>query len=735
MRAEAFAISSIAGGTSMMATLSRGLLALSGRGDLVVALIVILGIVMMIIPLPTVVVDVLIASNIAVSFLILLVSLYISGPPDFSTMPSVILVATVFRLAISITTSRLVLLQADAGELVAAFGNFVIGGNIGVGLVIFLIITVAQFVVITKGSERVAEVAARFSLDAMPGKQMSIDSDLRSGDIDQAEARRLRLRLQLESQFYGAMDGTMKFVKGDAMAGLLIVMVNLVGGLAVGVLQRGLPFGEAIETFSMLTVGDGLVAQIPALLISVAAGTVVTRVGAGAGRDLGNDITAQILAEPRALLLASFIMAALAVIPGFPAPVFLVLAVAFAGGYWVKRRAGTAGSGSSLAGSAAPAAAAEPQKLGAESQSPRALDCVVVRVGRDLGGVLAGDEFSDRASRARRELVDSLGVEARPIELRIDATIGADHFRVDLEDVPVSEGAIPHDCVLVDDERINLELLGVTFREGPPLLSRRRALWIEARHRAVLAEAGVEVVTPMEALGECLALTLRRHATHFIGIQETRRLIAKIEPNYGDLVKELQKSTPLPKISEILRRLVQEEVPIRNLRLILEALIEWGQREQDVVLLVEYVRVALRREICFRWADANKVITAYLLERAVEETVRASVRKTSAGTFLALPDQTAHSIVEQVRTALEGLSPKPQPVVLATMDIRRHVRNLLSNNHIDIPVISYQEISQEFNTLPLATIMLQLPAAAAAQSDLSTAQLVDRDDTGAARNP
>jgi type III secretion protein V len=721
----------------MMATLSRGLLALSGRGDLVVALIVILGIVMMIIPLPTAIVDVLIASNIAVSFLILLVSLYISGPPDFSTMPSVILIATVFRLAISITTSRLVLLQADAGELVAAFGNFVIGGNIGVGLVIFLIITVAQFVVITKGSERVAEVAARFSLDAMPGKQMSIDSDLRSGDIDQAEARRLRLRLQLESQFYGAMDGTMKFVKGDAMAGLLIVLVNLIGGLAVGVLQRGLPFGEAIETFSMLTVGDGLVAQIPALLISVAAGTVVTRVGAGSGRDLGNEITAQILAEPRALLLGAFIMAALAVIPGFPASVFLILTVAFAGGYWVKRRhAGTVGAHKSHAGGAALTAAPEPQKLAADipSEAPRALDSVVVRVGRDLGSVLPPAEFGDLASRARRDLVDSLGVEARPIELRIDPAIGADHFRVDLEDVPVSEGAIPHDCVLVEDNPINLELLGVAFRDGPPLLSRRRALWVEARHRTVLAEAGVEIATPMQALGECLALTLRRHATQFIGIQETRRLIAKIEPNYGDLVKELQKSTSLPKISEILRRLVQEEVPIRNLRLILEALIEWGQREQDVVLLVEYVRVALRREICFRWADANKVITAYLLERAVEETMRASVRKTTVGTFLALPDQTAQVIVEQLRTGLDALGPKPQPVVLAAMDIRRHVRNLLSNNHIEIPVISYQEISQEFNTLPLATIMLQLPAATADQTDPSIAQFVDRDDHGVTRD-
>jgi type III secretion protein V len=721
----------------MMTALSRGLHAVSGRGDLVVAFIVVTGIVMMIIPLPTVIVDVLIAANIAVSFLILLVSLYIAGPSDFSTMPSVILIATVFRLAISITTSRLVLLQADAGDLVAAFGNFVIGGNIGVGLVIFLIITVAQFVVITKGSERVAEVAARFSLDAMPGKQMSIDSDLRSGDIDQAEARRLRSRLQLESQFYGAMDGTMKFVKGDAMAGLIIIMVNLVGGLAVGVLQRGLPFGDAIETFSMLTVGDGLVAQIPALLVSVASGTVVTRVGAGQGQDLGNDITAQILAEPRALLLGALIMAALAFIPGFPTPVFLILTAAFAGGYWVKRRhVGGMRAVEKQDGGPRPTTAREAETLTAVegAEPPRALDCVMVRVGRDLAGVLPPAEFGDCASRARRDLAERLGVEARPIELRTDPTLGPDQFRIDLEDVPVSEGAIPHDCVLVEDDPVNLELLGISFREGPPLLSRRRALWVEARHRTVLAEAGVDLASPIEALGECLTQTLRRHATHFIGIQETRRLIAKIEPNYGDLVKELQKSTPLPKISEILRRLVQEEVPIRNLRLILEALIEWGQREQDVVLLVEYVRMALRREICFRWSDANKVITAYLLERAVEETIRSSLRKTSVGTFLAVPDQVAHAVVEQLRTALEALGPKSQPVVLTAMDIRRHVRNLLNNNHIEIPVISYQEISQDFNTLPLTTIMLQLTGGATAGTDPSVPQLVDRDDVAEAAN-
>src|ERR1700761_4152567 len=285
----------------MLNAVMRALIVVSRRSDLVVAALVMIAVVMMIVPLPTALVDVLIAANIAASVLILLGAFYVPHPVDFTSLPSVVLLATLFRLAITITTSRLILLQADAGEIVTAFGNFVIASNITVGLVVFLIITIAQFVVITKGAERVAKVAARFNLDALPGKQMSIDSDLRSGDIDKAEALRLRRRLGQESQLYGAMDGAMKFVKGDAIASLIIIIVNLLGGLTVGSLQHGLPLGEAAETYSLLTVGDGLVAQIPALLLSVGAGTVVTRVAGKEQGDLGSEITGQMLRDPRVL--------------------------------------------------------------------------------------------------------------------------------------------------------------------------------------------------------------------------------------------------------------------------------------------------------------------------------------------------------------------------------------------------------------------------------------------------
>ncbi|TJX04207.1 MAG: FHIPEP family type III secretion protein, partial [Mesorhizobium sp.] len=315
---------------------------LSRRSDLVIAILMLVAVVMMLIPLPTFLVDILITANIAVSVLILLASFYVSHPLQFSSLPSVILIATLFRLAITITTTRLILLQADAGEIVSAFGSFVVGGSIAVGLVIFLIITVAQFIVVARGAERVAEVAARFTLDALPGKQMSIDAELRNGDIDQAEARRLRQQLERESQLFGAMDGAMKFVKGDVIAGIVIILVNLIGGFAIGTMQHDMSLSDAAVTYSLLTVGDGLVAQIPALLVAVAAGTMVTRVGSSDGTsDLGKQITSQLLRDSRALALAAVIMVGLAVVPGFPSLVFLILGACFgAGAYAINRRTG-----------------------------------------------------------------------------------------------------------------------------------------------------------------------------------------------------------------------------------------------------------------------------------------------------------------------------------------------------------------------------------------------------------
>jgi type III secretion protein V len=694
---------------SLIDMLTRALVVASRRGDLAIATIVLVAIMMMIVPLPTPVVDMLITANIAASVLILLVAFYISEPLEVSALPSVVLIATLFRLAITITTARLILLQADAGEIISAFGNFVVGGNLAVGLVIFVIITVAQFVVITKGAERVAEVAARFSLDALPGKQMSIDSDLRGGDIDQAEARRQRRRLSQESHLYGAMDGAMKFVRGDAVAGIVIILVNLIGGLVIGSMQHGLTLSAAAQTYSLLTVGDGLVAQIPALLVSVAAGTVVTRVSSAEKLDLGTQISQQLLGDPRALFLGAAIMVGLAFIPGFPTPAFLTLSVVLAGsGYWARRRQRAEAAAGPMAVEQARSIESEgapalPQSTAGEGVAKPARFRIAARVGRQLAVQVTPEGFSERVAQVRHHLTADLGIEPPPVELGVDAGIEPDHFKIELEGVPVLEGDIPANCLLVESDPIDLELLSVPFETGPRILSRRPAAWVDHRHQEALAGAGIEFFGPTEVLAKWLEQVVRRYATQFVGIQETRELVARAEKEYPELMKEVLKSLTLQKIAEIMRRLLEENVPVHNLRLIFEAMVEWAPREQDTIVLSEYIRIALRRQICYRCADRNRVIVAYMLERAVEEVLRSSVRPTAIGAFLSITDAAARPIVDRIKRAFAA-APDTLPVVLTSMDVRRHLRNLLLRNELDVAVLSYQELVPEFSVQPLAAV-------------------------------
>jgi len=700
----------------MVNRLARALVYLSGRSDLIVAILMLVAIIMIIIPLPTWLVDGLIAINISVSMLILLVVFYIARPVEFSSFPSVILIATLFRLAITITTSRLILLQADAGDIVSAFGNFVIGGDIAVGLVVFLIITIAQFVVITKGGERVAEVAARFSLDAMPGKQMAIDNDLRSGDIDQAEANRLRRGLERESHLFGAMDGAMKFVKGDAIASILVILVNLIGGMIVGSVKHGMTVGTAAETYALLSVGDGLVAQIPSLFVSVAAGVLVTRVSSDS--DMGTEIAGQLFVEPRALMMGSVILVGMAFVPGFPAVAFLLLAAilgvtgfltgrrraaqeAAARNAPVKRAAGAAGAG----------AAAQPAQVGSTAQAaaslagPPASDAaIVVWVSSELASAVPPEGFAELTTKARAELLTDLGIEIPSIALEVDPILAHDRFRIDLEGTPVIEGTVPPQGLLVDDDPAHLELLEIPYRQELPLINYRPALWVERSHTETLSQAGVAFALPAQILARCLIQMLYRRAGSFVGIQETRKLLTKIQANYADLVKEAEKIAPLQKLAEILRRLVDENVPVRNMRAILEAVVEWGQREQNVVLLVEYVRVALGRQICFRCADRDRVIAAYMLERSVEDMLRSAQRQTSAGTYMNLSEEAVQPLIDEIARALAEAAPGTNPVVLTAMDVRRLTRHLLTRSNIYVPVMSYQELAPEFNVQPLGSL-------------------------------
>jgi type III secretion protein V len=696
----------------MLAKLQRALVYLSGRTDLVVAILMMVAIVMIIIPLPTWLVDGLIAVNIMLSMLVLLVVFYIERPVEFSSFPSVILIATLFRLAITITTARLILLQADAGEIVSAFGTFVVGGDIAVGMVVFLIITIAQFVVITKGGERVAEVAARFSLDAMPGKQMAIDNDVRSGDIDQAEANRLRRGLERESHLFGAMDGAMKFVKGDAIASMLVILVNLIGGMIVGSLKHGMTMGTAAETYSLLSVGDGLVAQIPSLFISVAAGTLVTRVSSES--DLGTEVAGQLFFEPRALMLGSVILAGMAFLPGFPMVAFLLLsAILGVTGYFAGRRkaARQAAAPVKRAAAAAGAATQPSQQPGATSQDPAKLAgppasdaALVVWISSELASAVPPEGFAELTTKARGELLSDLGIEIPSIALEVDPTLAQDRFRIDLEGTPVVEGTVPPRGLLVDDDPAHLDLLEIPYRQELPLIKYRPALWVDRSHVETLSNAGVAFALPAQILARCLIQMLYRRAGSFVGIQETRKLLTKIQTNYADLVKEAEKIAPLQKLAEILRRLVDENVPVRNMRAILEAVVEWGQREQNVVLLVEYVRVALGRQICFRCADRDRVIAAYMLERSVEDMLRSAQRQTAAGTYMNLTEEATQPLINEIARVLAEAAPDANPVVLTSMDVRRVTRHLLSRSNIFVPVMSYQELAPEFNVQPLGSL-------------------------------
>ena len=403
--------------------IARLLSHLSARQDLALVALLVATVAMMILPMPTVLADVLIATNIGIAMLLMMVAVYVRGPVEFSTLPTVVLLTTAFRLSLSITTSRLVLTQADAGEIIRAFGEFVIAGNVVVGLVVYLIITIVQFVVITKGSERVAEVAARFTLDALPGKQISIDTDLRNGDIDATEARRRRRLLERESQLYGAMDGAMKFVKGDAIASLIIIVVNLVGGIAIGCVQRGLSFSDAVTTYSLLAVGDGLIAQIPALLISLTAGIVVTRVASDQGGNLGQDIVTQLVAEPRTLQIAALVLAGLGFVPGFPTAVFLTLAITLGAGGW------TLASRQKQQSARAFAEARENDR----SKAPEAA-LLQVRAGAALA---ARREVVEAALEAvHAEVAGTLGIAVPRLRLVTDAELPGDHWRFEVDAIP-----------------------------------------------------------------------------------------------------------------------------------------------------------------------------------------------------------------------------------------------------------------------------------------------------------
>jgi type III secretion protein V len=684
------------------------------RNDLVLAALIVCIIFMMILPLPTWLVDALIAVNMCLSATLLMLAMYLPNPLAFSSFPSVLLVSTLFRLAIGIATTRLILLNGDAGHIIYTFGNFVVGGNLVVGLVVFLILTIVQFVVITKGSERVAEVAARFSLDAMPGKQMSIDGDMRAGVIDMDEARRRRGLVEKESQLYGAMDGAMKFVKGDAIAGLIIVAVNLLGGILIGVLQKGLTAGEAVKIYSILTIGDGLISQIPALFVSICAGMIVTRVtnADGVTSNVGSDIGAQLLSQPKALMIGAVVMLGFAAIPGMPTFTFLILFIVVGTvGYTFYR--GERKIVDPKTGKVTTVPAMSSGGAGSKDSKQEDADTfgptipLLVDMHADLEKAFSSTVLNQELVKIRRALFEDLGIIFPGINLRFNSSLPVESYSIMVSEIPVSQGRLRANYLLVRESPENLTALSIPFEADKKFLPSIPTLWTSIELKAALTNAEISFLDPTQVLSYHIAMVLKKYAAEFVGIQETRALLTDMEARFPELAKEVQRVLPIHKIAEILQRLVGEEVSIRNLRAVMEALIEWGQKEKDSVMLTEYVRVALKRHISHHYSTGQNILPAYLLAPAVEDTVRGAVRQTSGGSYLALDPSVSRQLLENIKETVGDLSRSMQkPVLLTSMDIRRYIRKMIEQDLFELPVLSYQELTQDINIQPLARVEL-----------------------------
>lgn len=681
------------------------------HNDISMVFLLVVVIALMILPLPTPLVDTLIGVNMAISFLMLMMAMYVKTALDFSVFPTMLLFTTLFRVGLNITTTRLILLQADAGEIIFIFGEFALGGNFVVGAVVFLILTIVQFLVIAKGAERVAEVGARFTLDAMPGKQMSIDADMRAGSIDMEEAQRRRERVSQESQMYGAMDGAMKFVKGDSIAGMIIAVVNIVGGTIIGVTQHGMKAGTALHTYGILTIGDGLVSQIPSLLVSISAGILITRCG-DSDDNVGTQVGQQFFAQPKALLMSGGLVFLFALIPGFPKPQLFALAAAIAGiGYMLHRISETPKSHDAkaeLTRSLAPSAKPKKTVRGTGPQDEFAPTVpIILDISLDMGDSMDYDALNEELATLRRALYFDLGVPFPGINIRPNPSLSELAYQLNLNEIPLSRGKLEKGMVLARDTQENLSMLGIEVKVAERFLPGVESLWVEESRMDTLERAGISCMSHARILAYHLSLVLSRHASSFLGMQETKYLLDKMEERAPDLVREASRLLPTQRIAEIFQRLVQEQVSIRDLRGILEALIEWCPKEKDTIMLTEYVRSALKRQISYMYSKGQNMLPAILMDPSVEETIRKAIRQTSAGAFLALEPEVTQKFVKAVADAAGKYQHSTQkPVIMASMDIRRYVRRLIEAEHYELAVVAYQEITPEISVQPLNRIRL-----------------------------
>jgi type III secretion protein V len=685
-------------------------------GEIAIALLIVAIISLMILPLPPMLIDILLGINIAISTMLLMVSMYVKDIVSLSAFPTLLLFTTLYRLSLNIASTKSILLHADAGHIIESFGKLVVGGNLVVGLVVFIIIAVVQFIVIAKGSERVAEVGARFTLDALPGKQMSIDADLRANLLTADEARRKRATLAVESQVHGGMDGAMKFVKGDAIAGLAITMINIVAGIAVGIAYHGMSAAESANRFSVLSIGDAMVSQIPSLLLSVAAGVMITRVSDDRHQpdgSLGDEIARQLTSNSRALFVTAVLLLAFALVPGFPSLLFVALAAALAfGGYRIgfKQPSTRRQEQLSLKSMRRTGAKNEPSTI--LDGAPPFASAIGVRVAPHLLARISMPALEQAFEIERAQLQEDLGLPFPGVMMWPHASLPSDSCEILVHDVPQLTFSLPPAKVMLPPvshsdsaEALEATTSGTesasanTETRGPIDPSGAKTLWLNERS----VPPKTEIWRIERVIAYASVAFIRRNAPQFLGIQEAQWILDQATPDYPGLVAELQKALPPQRIAEVLRRLVEEQIPIRNIRAVLESLISWAPKEKDLLMLTEYVRGDLSRFLAHRATHGQRELSAVLFDMPVEQHIRQSIKQTPTGNYLALPPDEIGKLIGKIE-ALVANAPGDKIALVASMDIRRYVRRMIEVRLPWLAVYSYQELGEHVQLKPVGRV-------------------------------
>ncbi len=659
----------------------------------------------MMIPTPSFVLDILLSCSITLALIILLVSVYVASPLEFSVFPSILLIATLLRLSLNVASTRLILLHgsegaAAAGQVIKAFGTFVVGGNYVVGLIVFMVLVLINFIVITKGSTRIAEVAARFTLDAMPGKQMAIDADLNAGLISDSEAKKRREAVGQESNFYGAMDGASKFVRGDAIAGIIITLINILGGLIVGVLQQGMPLTEAVQVYTLLTVGDGLVSQIPALIVSTAAGMLVSR--STISTDLGREIKKQLLSKPSVIAPAAVILFMFGLLPGMPTVSFWI--IAFILGLMAYKGAMSHQKVEPVEEDVALAAPEE----SIEALLP--LDCLEFEMGYSLIPLVdptKGGELLERIKALRRQMALEMGFIMPPVHIRDNLQLQPNKYRVKLKGMDVASGEVQMNhymAITAGDESPHIE--GIEAKEpafGLP------AVWIDEKQKERVQAKGVVVVDSATVITTHLTEIVKSHAAELLGRQDVQSLLNTLAGNFPKVVEELVPNmVPLGTLQKVLQRLLKEGISIRDLLTIMETLADYIPLTKNVDLLTGYVRQALARTITQKYKDADGDITVVMISPDIEESINKSVQHTEFESFVAADPILVQAMVSDLQKFVPTFMAKgQQPIVLCSPNVRIYLRKLLEKFFPGIVIMSHNEITHDANIKSLGMIVLK----------------------------